>query len=351
MPTGRTVALDSFCSADALAQLYYNNQDRGGAACEITEPILSFDPRWAGYQPVEDPRWAGYQPVELTEHPRTVDVRTLPVTPFGTLGHAEPDHEPVPTMVQEFSTIADYRMYRLDNISRLVTSDDAGRISKYVQCCRGIHPTMRSFDGTDPIQLLPVLKDIRITFNSRHLTESVALRVLVHFLERDAERQYTSCTRRGLRDGQLHEDVGWPGLVNPFLKRYLTDDVLDEAYDAVATGRQQPHETKSTFADRLETAAFQCTAVFSEQSLAHYFVRGLALATSAAVSETVQRLTSKQKTGLPTIRRIATAEGTTYRARRILPLPDSKPAGKAGRTTKSAATSSPASALNAGEDE
>ena len=127
--------------------------------------------------------------------------------------------------------------------------------------------------------------------------------------------------------------------------------MLGEAYDAVATAQQQYHETESTFADRLETAAFRCTAVFSEQSLAHYFERGLAPATRAAVSETGQRLPSRQKTDLPTIRRIATAEGTTYRARRGLPLPDSKPAGRTGRTTKSAATSSPASALHIGEDE
>ena len=242
-------------------------------------------------------------------------------------------------------------MYRLDNTSRLVTSGDAERIAKCVQLCRGIRPTVRSFDGTDPIQLLPFLKYIRITFNSQHLTEGVAVRVLALLLERDAKRLYTSYTMRGLCARQLHDYVSWLGLVNQFLKRYLTDDMLGEAYDAVATARQQSHETESTFADRLETAVSQSTAVFSEQSFAHYFVRGLAPATRAAVSETVQRLLRRQKTDLPTIRHIATAEGSTYRARRGLPLPDSDPAGRAGRTTKSAATSSPASTLHIREDE
>ena len=65
---------------------------------------------------------------------------------------------------------------------------------------------------------------------------------------------------RGLRAGQLHDHVGLQGLVNHFLKRYLTDDVLGgEAYNAVATARQQPHETENIFADRLETVAFRCT--------------------------------------------------------------------------------------------
>ena len=53
---------------------------------------------------------------------------------------------------------------------------------------------MRSLHGSDPIQLLPFLKDIRITFNPQHLTEGVAVRVLAHFLERDTDRLYMSYT-------------------------------------------------------------------------------------------------------------------------------------------------------------
>ena len=160
---------------------YQDDPDRAGAARGSGEPMFSVDPRWGGYSP------ANY-----AEHPGPVDVYTLPVTSFGSLGPAEPGLESVHTMIQEFSAVADYRMYRLDNTSRLVTSGDAGRIAKYVQRCRGIQPTMRSFDGTDPIQLLLFLKDIRITFNSQHLTENVAVRVLAHFLEHDTERLYTS---------------------------------------------------------------------------------------------------------------------------------------------------------------
>ena len=204
---------------------------------------------------------------------------------------------------------------------------------------------MKSFDGTDAIQLLPFLKNIRIIFKAQHLTEGVAIRVFAHFLEWDPERLYTSYTLRGLRAGQLHDDTSRPALLNQFIKRYLTDDVLGAAFDAVASARQLPHEIESTFADRLESAAFQCTAVFSEQALAHYFVRGLSTATRAAVAETVQRLRRQQKTELSTTRRIATAEGTTYRARRGLPLPDRKPAAKGVRIARWHGTSSPATTL------
>lgn len=46
-------------------------------------------------------------------------------------------------------------------------------------------------------------------------------------------------------------------------------------------------------------------------------------------------LPGRQKTDLLTIRRIATAEGKKYRARRGLTLPDTKLPGKTERTTKS----------------
>ena len=101
------------------------------------------------------------------------------------------------------------------------------------------------------------------------LTEGVAVRALAHFLERNEKRLYMSYTMRGLHAGQLHDNMSWPSLMNQFLKRYLTDDVWSNAYDAVATARQLSHETESTFAYRLETAALQGTEVSSEQSLAH----------------------------------------------------------------------------------
>ena len=92
---------------------------------------------------------------------------------------------------------------------------------------------------------------------------------------------------------------------------------------------------------RLESNAFKCTAIFTEQGLAHYFLRGLAHATRAAVAETVQRLPANQKTDLSITRRIATANENTFRARRGLPLPDPKLAARGRRTSRSNATSSP----------
>ena len=171
---------------------YADDQDRGGAARGSRESIVSFDPRWGGYQTVD-----------LTAHPGPVDIRTLPVTPFGTLGPAAPGVKPVHTMIQEFSDVANYGMYRLDNTVRLVTSDDAGRIAKYVQRCRGIRPTMRSFDSTDATQLLP--NPHRSTKTSTNqlpnppLSCFVVLTTRVHGTRRVSHASNYSTTRRSSR--------------------------------------------------------------------------------------------------------------------------------------------------------
>ena len=175
---------------EASRVLYGNEIGRGEAARGSREPILSFDP-W----------WGGYQPQDLTTRQGPVDVRSLLVTPFGISGPAAPGIEAVHKMIEKFSAVANYWMNRPDNVSTLVTSGDAGRIEKYVQRYRGIRPTMRNFDGTNAIELLPFLQEVRITLNSQHLTEGVAIRVLVHFLEGDAERLYTSFNMRGIRAG------------------------------------------------------------------------------------------------------------------------------------------------------
>lgn len=66
---------------------------------------------------------------------------------------------------------------------------------------------MHSIDGTDAIQPLPFLGDIRITFDAQHLNEVLAERLLPCFLERDSERLYTSYTMRGIRAGQIHDNM------------------------------------------------------------------------------------------------------------------------------------------------
>ena len=144
---------------------------------------------------------------------------------------------------------------------------------------------------------------------------------------------------RGIRAGHLPDDIRCTVLAHHFINQYLTYDVLVAAFDAVATAQQKPYETEHGYADRPESSALRRTEVRSDQALAHFFVRGLAPVTRPAVAKTVQRLPGYQKTDLSTIRRIATAEGSTYRASLGMPLSDPKPIGKASKAARSNATS------------
>lgn len=203
---------------------------------------------------------------------------------------------------------------------------------------------MENFDGSKAILLLPFLKDVQITFNAQKINEGTAIRVFAHFVERDAERLYTLYMMPSVRSGGLNSEVTWSRMINTLIKRYITDEVLGDALNAVTTISQLPHETENVYADRLETHAYLCTAVFTDQALVNYFIRGLSPTMRDAVAEAAQRLPYHQRTDFSVIRRVAMAEGNTYRALLGRPLPDASgyrtPRTQGAKTTSTPSTGS-----------
>ena len=99
------------------------------------------------------------------------------------------------------------------------------------------------------------------------------------------------------------------------INQYLTDDVLQAAYEQIPDYRQKSNEDEKELADRIEKAARECCNVFRNRELANYFIRGLLPATSDAVTERIRRLTPDEEEDLKVARRIAVAERNTFRAR------------------------------------
>lgn len=130
---------------------------------------------------------------------------------------------------------------------------------------------METFDGSRPIALLPLFKDINITFNTQKISEVTAFRVLAHFVERDAERLYTLYLMTNVRVGALCSSISSPRLINTLIKQNLTEDVLSDAHNAVNTVHQLPHESEAVDADKLESVAYNCTALFTEHALVNFF--------------------------------------------------------------------------------
>lgn len=76
-----------------------------------------------------DPRLGGYHPADLTTQSE-VDQEARPITPFVQRGPHESGIVTVSKWIQAFSCVVDYLLYRLENISSLVTRGGAGRIRK-----------------------------------------------------------------------------------------------------------------------------------------------------------------------------------------------------------------------------
>lgn len=99
-------------------------------------------------------------------------------------------------------------------------------------------------------------------------------------------------------------------MIIALLRRYLTDDVLQAAYEEVTFGTQKPEEEESQIADRLSKATCECRHVFEERELGHHFVRGR-LRTHAVVTETVRRMIAFESCDMTVVRCLASAERTT----------------------------------------
>ena len=110
-------------------------------------------------------------------------------------------------------------------------------------------------------------------------------------------------------------------MIHELIKRYLNDDVLQSAFEQVTDTRQKANEDENTFTDHIAKAARDCCNVFRDRELVNYFIRGLLQATRDAVTERVLTLTPTERGDLTVARRIATAEGNTYRARVMASTP------------------------------
>ena len=106
----------------------------------------------------------------------------------------------------------------------------------------------------------------------------------------------------------------WPYVVHSLIDRYLTDTEVQDAYDRVTLIAQRPNENENDYADRIAAAARDCANVFEDHALVHYYVRGLLATTRERVTEDLRRLPEKERNDLTAIRRLATAQGNTYRA-------------------------------------
>ena len=94
----------------------------------------------------------------------------------------------------------------------------------------------------------------------------------------------------------------------------MTDSELEKAHDGVTLISQKPTENENAYADRIIAASHDCSNLFEDHTLVHYYVRGLLGANRDKVVENLRRLPEHEKRNITSIRQLAVAQGNTVRA-------------------------------------
>ena len=89
---------------------------------------------------------------------------------------------------------------------------------------------------------------------------------------------------------------------------------IAKAHDGVTLISQSPAEDENAYEDRMIAASHDCSNVFEDHTLVHYYVRGLLETSRDKVIEDMRRLPEHAQRNLTSIRRLAFAQGNTVRA-------------------------------------
>ena len=136
-----------------------------------------------------------------------------------------------------FAHLTSYRRYRLQNTPRIPSSFD--RSSEY-WWIKNMAIQMRQVEisGSRPIELIKWLNTFVTCCNQSNVPEELALNIAERFLRGNALEE---CIQAKARATAINEDGGfttWPGWVNHLISTHLTDQVLQEALDAVNLSAQ-----------------------------------------------------------------------------------------------------------------
>ena len=231
------------------------------------------------------------------------------------LGPYSPVLMPLTTLLAPFTDVISYRSYRLRNTRGEATLVESCRYTRIKRRLDDLYPGFAPFGGSPPIRLLEFVTTLQDGFNALKASGVVAALLLTYYLEGSAKTLYAPQRSSGVRSeaGALVGTCTY--LIDELIKRDLTDDVLQSAYEQVTDARQKANEDENEFADRIARGARECCNVFRDRELVNYFIRGLLPATRDAVTERVRHLTSNEQGDLTVARRIAVAKSNTFRAR------------------------------------
>ena len=226
-----------------------------------------------------------------------------------------PGLEPKRTLLPSFATVVSYQTYRLHDKRTVLAPNENLELHRIKRKIEGLISTLKPFNGTNPFNLLRYLAELRHGIDALGVPEAAAVHSLHFLLEGEAKTFYESFAARGTLSATRSREFTGPHVVHALLDRYLTDSELHKAHDRVTLISQKPAEDENAYADRIIAASHDCSNVFEDHTLVHYYVRGLLETSRDKVIEYMRRLPEHEQRDLTSIRRLAFAQGNTVRAR------------------------------------
>ena len=252
--------------------------------------------------------------VTTSHEPMALPEMTGPaVNEQAVIGMYCPGLTPHHTMVRAFAKVVDYRAHRLKNTSAVVTPKQSERLRK---AAKSVNNTTlaATFDGSNPIELLGFLRKLVGSFNLANVSEGEAALMLPWHLK-EAPHDVVMQKQQEAGRQVVPYAATWPYLVHALITRFLDDQTLRQAFDAVANQPQRPEEDENAYCDRIQNAATSCFNVFSDAEVVQYFVQGLVPVIRGPVSERLREKSLLEQQDISTARRIAVTEGKTHRLR------------------------------------
>ena len=104
------------------------------------------------------------------------------------------------------------------------------------------------------------------------------------------------------------ETETWPYFVNNLLTMFITDEILQQAYQEVTQAQQRSKERVGDYILRRQDISRRCHRVFPQAELANLALRGMKPAIRSRIQHAVNSLPYREKTSLPKIRQLAMQE-------------------------------------------
>ena len=182
---------------------------------------------------------------------------------------------------------------------------------------KNLIPSLRNFDGSEPIALLKFLRALQEGFNTLCAREGTAVRTMAFLLRGDAKNFYESRSQSAthIKGSSTTSELTGPRMFHDFIARYLTDNHLRTAYESMTRILQQPEEPEDGFAQRIERNAANFCRVFKKHEVVSNFIQGLPPRIRYTVAEQVKNFVEQERGSMLTARSVVAAEGRSVRAR------------------------------------